>query len=333
MLRAYVPRPTGVLGGHEAVAVADVQRLDHARNRAGCRVSPACYAAAVGVRSKQITARGLTFDALTTGPQSGELVLLLHGFPQMASCWRNALTSLGAAGFHAVAPTQRGYSAGALPEELDAYRLDELCADALAIATALGSTSFHVIGHDWGGVVAWALAADNPDTIASLTAVSTPHGAALRAALTGTRQRLQMSYVAVLRLSHVPELLFEAGGGLIIESALELTGLSREHARRDITALRKVGATGALNWYRAVGRGTLRQRPPVVVPTLHIWGDRDVAFTREAIELSAEHVEGQYHLVELTGGTHWIPDEHWDDVDDLVLEHLQSNPIGLSAPA
>ena len=287
----------------------------------------------MSVRSRQITARGLTFDALTAGPPSGELVLLLHGFPQMASCWRNALTSLGAAGFHAVAPTQRGYSAGALPEEVAAYRLDELCADALAIAATLGATSFHVIGHDWGGAVAWALAANNPDTVATLTAVSTPHGAALRTALAGARQRLQMSYIAVLRLPRVPELLFGAGRGLIIESALELTGLSKEHARRDVTALRRVGATGALNWYRAVSRGTLRQRPPVEMPTLHLWGDRDVAFTREAIEMTAEHLEGPYHLVELTGGSHWIPDEHWNDVDDLVLEHLKSNPIERAALA
>jgi pimeloyl-ACP methyl ester carboxylesterase len=142
-----------------------------------------------------------------------------------------------------------------------------------------------------------------------------------------------MSYVAVLRLPHVPEMLFDAGRGLIAESALELTGLSGKHARRDITALRRIGATGALNWYRAGSRGALRRRPPVAAPTLHIWGDRDVAFTREAIELSAEHVEGPYHLVELTGGSHWIPDEHWEDVDDLVLEHLTSHSIQPAAKA
>jgi pimeloyl-ACP methyl ester carboxylesterase len=285
----------------------------------------------VSVRSTQITARGLTFDALTAGPRRGELVLLLHGFPQTASCWHAALTSLGAAGFHAVALTQRGYSAGALPEEVDAYRLDELCADALSIAEALGKKSFHLIGHDWGGVVAWAVAAENPGAVTTLTVVSTPHGAALRTALAGTRQRLQMSYVALLRLPRVPELLFDAVRGLVVESALELTGLSSDHARRDVTVLRRIGATGALNWYRAGSRGALRRRPPVEVPTLHIWGDRDVAFTREAIDLSAEHVEGPYHLVELTGGSHWIPDEHWEDVDDLVLEHLTSHPIHAAA--
>ena len=286
----------------------------------------------VAVRSLHVDARGLRFDALSAGPRDGELVLLLHGFPQMPSSWRAALNTLGAAGYRALAPAQRGYSAGASPVDVDAYRLEELCADVLAIADEQRASRFHVIGHDWGGVVAWALAADHPDRVATLTALSTPHGAAMRAALAGTQQRLRMSYIAVLRMPMIPEMLFDAGGGMVAESALALTGLDRRAAHREVVALRKLGPTGALNWYRALARGALRRRPPVVVPTLHVWGDHDVAFGREATELTAEHVEGEYHLVELEGGTHWIPEQHWDDIQDLVVEHLQSNPITKPAP-
>jgi pimeloyl-ACP methyl ester carboxylesterase len=281
----------------------------------------------VAVRSIGIAARGMRFDALTAGPSDGELVLLLHGFPQSASCWRPALRSLGEAGFHAVAPSQRGYSPGAMPDDVDAYRIEELCADALAIAASLKRSRFHLIGHDWGGVLAWALAGGQADAMATLTAVSTPHGAAMRAALESPMQRLQMSYIPMLRLPRVAEALFATGGGIVVESALVATGLSRAHARRDVAALRSVGATGALNWYRAIGRGSRpRLSGPVTVPTLHLWGDRDV-FSREATELTAEHVTGPYHLLELQGGTHWIPDEHWDDVDDVVTEHLKAHPI------
>jgi pimeloyl-ACP methyl ester carboxylesterase len=279
----------------------------------------------VTVRRTTIAANGMRFDALVAGPADGELVLLLHGFPQTASCWHDALNSLAGAGYRAVAPTQRGYSEGARPEGVDEYRVSRLWWDVLAIATALGRPRFHLAGHDFGGIVAWALAREHPEAVVSLIAVSTPHPAALRQALQGTRQRVQMAYIPILRLPRVPEALFDAGGGVAVELLLTATGLSRAHAHRDVAALRKVGPTGALNWYRALG-----SEPPhaskIANPVLHIWGDRDPAFTREATELTAEYCTGDYHLLELEGGSHWIPDEHWADVSDIVLEHLAAHP-------
>jgi pimeloyl-ACP methyl ester carboxylesterase len=268
----------------------------------------------------------MRFDALTAGAADGELVLLLHGFPQTGSCWHPALDGLAAAGFRAVAPNQRGYSRGARPEGVEAYRVSELAADVLAIAAALGRDRFHLVGHDWGGSVAWALAGEHPEAVASLTAVSTPHTAALRQALRRPQQRVRMAYIPILRLPLIPESLIDAGGGIVLESVLTATGLSPAHAHRDIEALRKVGPTGALNWYRALGteRG---HSAPVAVPVLHVWGDHDPVFTREATELTADHCTGDYHLLELEGGSHWIPDEHWDDVADVFLEHLIANPL------
>jgi pimeloyl-ACP methyl ester carboxylesterase len=124
----------------------------------------------------------------------------------------------------------------------------------------------------------------------------------------------------------IPESFIDAAGGIVAESLLTATGLSPAHAHRDVVALRKVGSTGALNWYRALGteRG---HSAPVAVPVLHVWGDHDPVFTREATELTAEHCTGDYHLLELEGGSHWIPDEHWADVADLFLEHIAANPV------
>jgi pimeloyl-ACP methyl ester carboxylesterase len=268
----------------------------------------------------------MRFDALIAGPADGELVLLLHGFPQTGSCWHDALNDLEAAGYLAVAPSQRGYSERARPEGADAYRVTELCGDVVAMAATLGRKRFHVVGHDWGGTVAWALAGDHPESVASLTAVSTPHTAALRDALRGTEQRVRMAYIPVLRLPLIPEGLIEAGGGLVAESLLTATGLSPAHAHRDITALRKVGPTGPLNWYRALGTEP-GHAAPVSVPVLHVWSDRDPVFTREATDLTAEHCTGDYQILELEGGSHWIPDEHWADVADIFLDHLAANPI------
>ena len=279
----------------------------------------------MAVKRTTIAARGMRFDALTSGPADGELVLLLHGFPQTGTCWHDALEGLARAGYRAVAPSQRGYSRGARPVGVAAYRVSELCADVLAIAAALGSDRFHLAGHDWGGVVAWALAGDHPKAVASLTAVSTPHAGALREAFQGRQQRLRMAYIPVLRLPIIPESLIEAAGGVVAESLLTATGLSPAHAHRDITALRAVGPSGALNWYRALGteRG---HSAPVSVPVLHVWGDQDPVFTREATDLTAEHCTRDYQLLELEGGSHWIPDEHWSDVEDLFLDHLAADP-------
>jgi len=282
----------------------------------------------MAIRRTAIHAGEFTFDALAAGPSDGELVLLLHGFPQSAEEWRGALQTLGDAGFRAVAPNQRGYSAGARPEGVPAYRVSEVTTDVLAIAHELGRTRFHLIGHDWGGTIAWALAGANPQAVASLTVVATPHTAALGKALQGTNQRARMAYIPVLRAPMVAETLMRAGGGALLESLLTMTGLSRAHAKRDVRNLLAVGPTGPLNWYRAIGGASRPQATPIEVPTLYIWGDRDVAFGREAAEDTEEYVTGPYHFVELTGASHWIPDEHWDDVQDLVLEHLREHPVG-----
>jgi pimeloyl-ACP methyl ester carboxylesterase len=138
---------------------------------------------------------------------------------------------------------------------------------------------------------------------------------------------MQMSYIPILRLPFVAESIFDAAGGVAVELLLTATGLSQAHAHRDVGALRTLGPTGALNWYRALGTEPIHAEP-VSIPVLHIWGDRDSAFTREATELTAEYCTGDYHLLELDGGSHWIPDEHWDDVSDVVLEHLAASPIG-----
>jgi len=125
----------------------------------------------------------LTFDARAAGPQDGPLVLLLHGFPETSWAFRHQLTALGEAGFRAVAPDQRGYSPDARPDSADAYRTGALSQDVVDIADALGARSFHLVGHDWGGAVAWIVATRWPERIRTLTVLSTPHFLALAAGL------------------------------------------------------------------------------------------------------------------------------------------------------
>src|SRR5436305_8005122 len=130
---------------------------------------------------------GLTFDTLTAGEPGAPLVLLLHGFAESLNCWRAQVAALAAAGYRAVAPSQRGYSPRARPDPRDTanYHIDRLMDDAMAIVAACGygDRRFHLVGHDWGGSIAWSIADRFPQRLASLTVLSRPHPNAFNRAL------------------------------------------------------------------------------------------------------------------------------------------------------
>jgi pimeloyl-ACP methyl ester carboxylesterase len=144
---------------------------------------------------------GLEFNYLAKGPMRGEPVLLLHGFPQFSDVWAPMIEKLGALGFRAVALEQRGYSRNARPGQVEDYALPKLKSDALALADHLEWHQFHVVGHDWGGFLAWTLAAQNPDRVRSLTALSTPHvNAFLEAVNYDPDQKARSQYIHWFRL-------------------------------------------------------------------------------------------------------------------------------------
>ena len=261
---------------------------------------------------------GLVFDAIVAGPDAGEVVLLLHGFPQSAAMWGSQLDALAGAGYRAVAVDQRGYSPGARPTEVEQYRIAHLVEDALAIG---GPKPFHVVGHDWGAVVGWHLGAKHPERIRSLTALSVPHPRAFATALVspGSDQRQQSGYVAFFRLKDVAEETLLNGGlaAMLAASAYPLDVEERVRAMSQPGAL-----TAALSWYRAIDLSLLTGVGHVVVPTLHVWSTGDVALAREGAEATARYVDGPYRFEVLTGVSHWIPEEAPDVLNRLLLEHL-----------
>ena len=198
-------------------------------------------------RRTTIAARGMRFDALTAGPADGELVLLLHGFPQTGTCWHDALTSLSTSGVSSGRPEPARVLARALVRR--ASRLTGSVSSARTSSPSRprsGETASTSPGTTGAARVAWALAGDHPEAVASLTAVSTPHTAALRQALQRPQQRLRMAYIPVLRLPFIPESLIDAGGGIVAESLLTATGLSPAHAHRDIDRAARGRARPAL---------------------------------------------------------------------------------------
>lgn len=251
---------------------------------------------------RQVTVGGLTFDVRIGGPETGPWVLLLHGFPVNGSCYDDVLPRLHESGLRTLVIDQRGYSPGARPPGVDDYRLTHLVSDVIGVLDALGIGYAILVGHDWGGIVAWHLAGKYPDRFTGLVVASTGHPSAMRDALVGSDQRERSSYI----------LDFVADGAeerLLADDAAELqaVGISED----ELAPLREPGAlTAALNWYRANFTGDIKATmacPPVEIPTTLLWSDADTALGREQAQGSGRYVYGDFRYCELAGVDHWIP--------------------------
>ena len=271
------------------------------------------------------TRDGLVFDVRDGGPADGDPVVLLHGFPQDSAAWTTVADRLHTAGLHTLAPDQRGYSPGARPSGRSAYRMRELTADVLALLDAAGLGSAHVVGHDWGGIVGWALAARHPERVRTLTAVSVPHPAAMARALVRSDQALRISYMALFQLPVLPERLLLAGDGAALRWALRTSGLSPELSERYVRRMQEPGALAtALAWYRALPLDARDPVGTVRVPTLHVWSTRDAALGRTATEQTPQFVDAPYRLEVLEGVPHFIPEVAPERVAELVTEHVRA---------
>ncbi|MER5640161.1 alpha/beta hydrolase [Kitasatospora sp. NPDC002227] len=275
------------------------------------------------VEQLEITLGAYTFDAYAAGPQEGELVLLLHGFPEFADCWGAALTELAAAGYRAVAVDQRGYSPRARPAEVSAYHVDALVEDVLGFADALGARRFHLLAHDWGGLVAWAAAARHPERIRTLSVLATPHPGALQEALRGATDQAERSkYVQLFQApGHKAEQVLLAEGGEPLRGVYQ-GAVAQELVEDNLRRLAAGALTGGLNWYRAVPGTFETEVAPVTVPTLYVWGTEDMALGPDAAALTAKYVEAAYHFLPLDGATHWLPEADAERYLPAVLAHL-----------
>jgi pimeloyl-ACP methyl ester carboxylesterase len=275
----------------------------------------------------EIDANRQTFSARAAGPPEGRGVILLHGFPQTSWSWRALLSVLAGAGYRALAPDQRGYSPRARPPTVADYRMEHLVADVLALARAMKMETFDLVGHDWGGMVAWVAAARHPDRVRSLSVVSTPHPLALRRAILGgdPEQAARAADTnALCRPEEAERLLLGpdcSGAGLA--SLFAASGLASTHTREYLAVLTQPGAlTAALNWYRAMEHDDLDGLPPVQVPTLYVWSTGDAALGRPAAEASEEFVAAPYSFVVLDDVPHWIPEVAPEKLARLLMAHL-----------
>jgi pimeloyl-ACP methyl ester carboxylesterase len=263
---------------------------------------------------------------MVDGPAGGEMVLLLHGFPEGAESWSRQVDALAKAGFMAVAPDLRGYGLTDAPEGTDAYAMGHLVDDVAGIVKAFGRSEAHIAGHDWGALVAWFFAARHPEITKSLTALSVAHPAALaEASRVDQDQRERSQYVRLFLIEGKAEHVLADDEYRRLRAMFSL-GPNPDavpHAVVDhfVRSLSRPGRlTAALNYYRAnLGAGggawaALTQEVKITMPTTLLWGDEDPALGRRAVEATAQHVDGQFALEVLEGAGHWLQFERPDEV-------------------
>jgi pimeloyl-ACP methyl ester carboxylesterase len=279
-------------------------------------------------RIRTFSRAGLTFDVSDSGPLDAPTVVLLHGFPANRHGFDEVAAILNAAGLRTLAPDQRGYSDGARPRRRRDYRAAELQRDVLAMLDAAGVQQVHLVGHDWGGAIAWMLGASVPGRLTGLTVLSTPHPAALTRSLVSSAQALRSFYILVFQLPWLPELLLRRR----VAAVLARMGLKSSSAAAYGAFMSQRGRiTGGLNWYRGMGLpgGRASGAPgggragTVTVPTTYLWGNGDQALGRRAAELTGAFVSGPYRFLELDEN-HWLPENAPDVVAREIIADVRS---------
>ncbi len=251
----------------------------------------------------------------------GTPVVLLHGFPDSSRLWRNQVPALAEAGFQVITIDLRGYGASGKPEGVDAYNLLFLAGDVLAVLDQLGIAKAHVVGHDWGAALAWALGAMAQDRVDHLVALSVGNPATFRTA--GFEQLEKSWYMLLFQFHPVAEQWLSDDGWKNFRE-----WGSHPDVDAVIAELEANGSlTPGLNWYRAnvppesyLGSGLAL--PPVAVPTMGIWSSGDFALSEAQMKNSAQAVTGPWRYERIDGPGHWMQLEAPDEVNRLLLDFL-----------
>jgi len=265
----------------------------------------------------RVDVNGVGIEYQVTG--RGRPVVLLHGFPDSGRLWRHQVTALAEAGFQVIVPDLRGYGRSDKPSEVEAYSLPLLAGDVMAVLADAGVERAHVVGHDWGAALAWAIASLAPGTVDHLAVLSVGHPSTFRRTL---EQRQKSWYMLLFQFEGVAE------RWLTENNWANMIGAGHPDADQVIADIEANGSlVPGLNWYRAnVGPetwvGPPVQLPPVQAPTMGIWSTGDFALTEVQMTDSAENVAGPWRYERLDGPGHWMQLDAPDKVSALLLDFL-----------
>lgn len=257
---------------------------------------------------------------------AGPLVVFLHGFPEFWYSWRHQLPAVAAAGFRAVAPDLRGYNESDRPRRVADYRTARLVADVAGLIERLGGGPAVVVGHDWGGIVAWLVAMRRPDLVRGLVVMNAPHPGTFPRELRRPRQLLRSWYTFFFQLPWLPEAVLRAGDYALLGRALRRgPAHSTGAVRRYKAAFARPGAlSAAINYYRAAfqyRREAAEGVRPVRGPALVVWGDRDPFLNPHVLDGLPEWAPDA-RVVRLPQAGHWVQNDAPEAVNRALLAFL-----------
>ena len=283
-----------------------------------------------GMVVREVAANGLRFEVVEAGA-GDHLALCLHGFPELAYSWRHQIPLLAAMGYRVWAPNQRGYGASSRPATVEEYRLDRIVADAAALFDASGARALTLIGHDWGGAVAWHFAIHRVRPLERLVVMNLPHPRCYARALRYWPQRRRSWYMAAFQLPLLPERMLGRDDAAGVRHAFRDMAVDQTRfpdAVLDVyaaAALRPGALTAMLNWYRAVVRYPdamrLTNGGRVDVPVLIVWGEADAALGIETLD-GTERFVADLTIRRLPGVSHWVQQEAPEAVNAVLGEWL-----------
>jgi pimeloyl-ACP methyl ester carboxylesterase len=282
-----------------------------------------------GFESRAVSVGEVTLHVVTAGQKGRPLVVLLHGFPEFWWSWRHQLQALGEAGFLAVAPDLRGFHRSEKPRDVKAYGIERLEADVAGLIRAFGAERASVVGHDWGGVIAYSFAARHPEHVERLCIMNAPHPSEFIGKLASPKQLLRSWYVFFFQLPSLPERWLAGHDYARLAAIFEHDGLDRETVARYVEAARTAGdrLQGGINYYRASIRDSFKTRgselAAILAPTLVVWGDGDVYLDPSFARPRAELVRNA-RVEHVPHGTHWVQQVAPARVNELLLEFLKS---------
>ena len=282
-----------------------------------------------GVQFEFVKSNHATLHVAQAGPSDGPLVILLHGFPEFWYAWRHQIPRLAAEGFRVWAPDQRGYNLSDKPRRVQSYGVDELAADVVGLIDAAGEERAMLVGHDWGGGVAWWVATKYASRTDRLVILNTPHGVVMQRHLwRNWRQLVRSRYIFFFQLPWLPEAVARLGNWRQFTRGLRRSAREGVFTDHDLGLYRDAwsqpGAFRSMvNWYRALFRAspTLPEDLRVRAPTLLIWGVKDKFLGREMAQPSLDLCDDG-RLVFIEEATHWVQHEEPDRVNDLIVDFL-----------
>lgn len=283
-----------------------------------------------GATRRMVHANGIDLEVFEAG-EGDRLALLLHGFPEHAVSWRHQIPALVEQGFRVWAVNQRGYGESSIPPS-GQYAIDALTGDVASLIDASGATSTVLIAHDWGALVAWTFAIRRIRPLEKLVILNVPHPLCLRAALRTTwRQRAKSWYAAFFQIPLVPEFFLTRNGGWATAALIRDSAARRENFPREVRAVyaanaaRPGGMTAMLNWYREAARDLLNAGDldnPIEVPTLIIWGEKDVALDLACLDGTDRYVK-DLRIERLPQASHWVQQDAPEEVNRLMADFLK----------